>query len=125
MYFFIGLLLAVLALRFLSQALALEERTMDVILNKEWHWIVRSTSTIVSKNQGVMINEPIDAAFVYHIDEAVSYGKARHGLKPNQMLSSYACRNPDERRRARELNALVSERIAEFEEAMNVPARAK
>jgi len=110
---------ALLALWFLSRSFShIQESTMNAMLAKDWHWIVRHTHIRVG-NTMVLQNERIDAAYVTFASEAVEYAKQRHPLKCNVTLTAFACRNAEERRYARELHDMVSARIAEFESEMH------
>ena len=91
---------------------------MNAMLKKQWHWIVRHTWVNVNGTK-ILVNETIDAAYVSFNSEAVEYGKARHALKPNVVLTALPCNSEDDRKRARELNHMVSTRIAECEAEMH------
>lgn len=94
-----------------------QESTMNAILAKEWHWVVRHTRIRVGE-QDMLLNERIDAAYTTFASEAIEYVAKRHPLKGNMVLTAYACRNADERFIARQLHDMVSRRIAAFEQEM-------
>ena len=101
----------------LSRSSRIQESTMATILKCEWYWIVRHT-WVQTDSGTILINEHIDAAYAASMVEAVEYAQGRHPVKTNMVLTAYRCGNASQRLSAKQLNDMVSQRIAEFDTEM-------